>query len=93
VAKGTEVDGSGVYLLVLGDLGFADVVRAIHPAQEVLRREINPVLYSMEEFMRRVQNGDAFASELLATPKLLVTGDRNDLGKLTGDPAATSAQR
>ncbi len=93
VAKGTEVDGSGVDLLVLGDLGFADLVRAIHPAQEVLRREINTVLYSMEEFMRRVQNGDAFASELLATPKLLVTGDRDDLGKLTGDPAATSAQR
>ncbi|WP_282244470.1 nucleotidyltransferase domain-containing protein [Stenotrophomonas sp. PS02300] len=83
----------GSDLLVLGDLGFADLVRAIHPAQEVLRREINPVLYSMEEFMRRVQTGDAFATELLATPKLLVTGDKDDLGKLAGDPPASSAQR
>lgn len=93
VAKGTEVSGSDVDLLVLGDMGFADLVRAIHPAQEVLRREINPVLYSMEEFTRRVRTGDAFATELLATPKLLVIGDKDDVGELAGDPAASGAQR
>ncbi|WP_313343389.1 nucleotidyltransferase domain-containing protein [Stenotrophomonas sp.] len=92
VAKGTEVNGSDIDLLVLGDLRFVDLVRAIHPAQEVLRREINPVLYSKEEFMRRAQNGDAFATELLATPKLLVLGDKDDVGKLAGDPAASGAQ-
>ncbi|MBT2767853.1 nucleotidyltransferase domain-containing protein [Stenotrophomonas sp. ISL-67] len=93
MATGTEVNGSDVDLLVLGDLGFADLVRAIHPAQEVLHREINPVLYSVEEFMRRVQTGDAFATGLLAKPKLLVTGDKDDIGKLAGDPAAQGAQR
>jgi predicted nucleotidyltransferase len=92
VAQGTEVDRSDVDLLVLGDLGFADLVRAVHPPQEVLRREINPVLYSMDEFMRRVQNGDAFATELLAKPKLMLMGDKDDLGKLAGDPPAPGAR-
>jgi len=93
VAQGTELNGSDVDLLVLGDVGFTDLVRAIHPAQELLRREVNPVLYSVEEFARRLRAGDAFATELLAKPKLLVMGDRDDVGKLAGDPAIADAQR
>lgn len=91
MATGTEVDGSDIDLLVLGKLGFAELVRAIHPAQEILRREINPVLYSPEEFMRRIQAGDAFARELLAKPRLQVMGDKDDIGKLAGDPAIAGA--
>lgn len=87
VARGTEVSGSDVDLLVLGDVVFADLVRAIHPVQGVLRREINPVLYSRDEFTRRLMAGDAFATELLAKPKLLVLGNNDDVGKLAGDPA------
>lgn len=91
VATGTEVDGSDIDLLVLGELGFADLVRAIHPAQEILRREINPVLYSRGEFVRRLQAGDAFARELLTKPRLMVMGDGDDVGKLAGDPATAGA--
>jgi predicted nucleotidyltransferase len=91
LASGSEVRGSDVDLLVLGDVGFAELVRAIHPAQEVLGREVNPVLYSLDEFMRRVQIGDAFARDLITKPRLLVLGDKDDVGKLAGDPPASGA--
>ena len=91
VARGAEVAGSDVDLFVVGDAGFADVVRAIHPAQEELGREINPVVYSGTEFKRKLAAGDAFARQLLEGPVLMVMGDRNDIGEPAGDPPAAGA--
>jgi predicted nucleotidyltransferase len=88
VARGTEVAGSDVDLFVVGDAGFADVVRAIHPAQGELGREINPVVYSGTEFRRKLVAGDAFARQLLEGPVLMVMGDRDDIGEPAGDPPA-----
>ncbi|MEO6320631.1 MAG: nucleotidyltransferase domain-containing protein [Polaromonas sp.] len=89
VAKGTETAGSDVDVLVISDaLGFADVVKALYPAQAELAREINPVLYSSAEFQRRVQTGDPFALDIVNGPKLFLMGTDHDLGQLAGYPAA-----
>ncbi len=93
VARGTEGEGSDIDLLVLGDVGFADLVRAVNPLQESLRREINPVLYSPAEFRKRMESSDAFARELLDQPKLFVKGDKDDIAELVGDQAAAGTQR
>lgn len=88
VAGGSETAGSDVDLLVIGDMGFADVVRAVHPAQAALGREVNPVVYSAAELRRRMQAGDPFVANILANPKLFLTGTEHDLGQFAGDPAA-----
>ena len=87
MARGAETAGSDVDLLVLGEVGFADLVRALYPLHEELRREINPVLYSPKEFAQRARRGDAFARELLDKPKLWVKGTEHDLAELAGDQA------
>lgn len=88
VARGAGVSGSDIDLLVLGDVGFADLVRAVQPVQELLQREVNPVLYARGEFLRRLRAGDTFARELLSKPKLLVVGDMDDVEKIAGNPPA-----
>lgn len=88
VASGTETASSDVDVLVIGDLGFADVVRAIYPVQVELGREINPVVYSASEFQRRVQDKDTFVHELLAKPKIFLIGTDHDLSQLAGHSAA-----
>lgn len=93
VAQGTATDRSDIDLLVVGDVGFVDLVRALNPMQEALRREINPVLYSPAEFQERVESREAFARELLDKPKLFVKGNRDDIAKLVGDSAASSPRR
>lgn len=93
VARGTEGEGSDIDLLVLGDMGFADLVRAVSPLQDSLRREINPVLYSTAEFRARMESGDAFARELLDKPKLFVKGSKDDIAELVGDQTAAGAPR
>ena len=89
IARGEEHAGSDVDLLLIGDVGFADVVKALHPAQSILQREINPVIYNPDEFARRIQSGDAFAHEILEKPKLFIVGNADDLGKLAGDTQVT----
>lgn len=87
VARGTETAGSDIDLLVLGSVGFAELAQALYPLHELLRREVNPVLYSPQEFVERAQAGEAFARELLDKPKLWVKGADDDLAKLVGHPA------
>ena len=88
VASGSETVNSDIDLLVIGDIGFADVVCATHPAQAELGREINPVLYSAEEFKRRVDEQDPFVTGLLAKPKIFLIGSHHDLSQFAGHPQA-----
>lgn len=85
VARGEERAGSDVDVLLIGDIGFADAVKALHPAQERIGREINPVVMSADEFRRRAATGDGFLREVLANEKMFLIGDADELGKLAGD--------
>jgi len=93
VARGTASINSDVDVLVIGDIGFVEIVQALHPAQDALKREINPVVYAADEFVQRVRQGDGFAREILANPRLFLIGNEDDFAKLAGDtaPAAPSA--
>jgi DNA-binding transcriptional ArsR family regulator len=90
LARGEENARSDVDLLVIAETAFADVVKALHPAQESLQREINPVVYNAAEFARRVAGKDSFVANILTHPKLFVIGTEHDLAKLAGHPAPAS---
>jgi len=87
MARGTQSAGSDIDLLVLGDVGFAELVQALYPVQQLLQREINPVLYTSAEFRRRAQAGEAFIRQLLEKPDVFLKGDKDDLAELAGDQA------
>lgn len=91
VARGRDSANSDIDVLVLGEVGFTELVQALHPAQQALHREVNPVLYSPGEFAMRVQRGEAFARELLAKPKVFLIGSAHELGELAGDQAPADA--
>jgi predicted nucleotidyltransferase len=88
IASGTETAGSDVDVLIIANLGFSEVVRALYPVQAELGREINAVLYNAQEFTRRVQEQDPFALELLGKPKIFLMGTEHDLSELAGHSAA-----
>ena len=85
LARGEQNSNSDVDVMVVGELGFADAVRVFHPVQQTLQREINPVVYSLDEFRRRIISDDSFVLQVLAQPKLFIVGNENELGKLTQD--------
>ena len=88
MARGDAQPGSDVDLLLIGPSAFANVVKALYPAQETLQREINPVIYNAQEFAIRLAANEPFIRELLASPKLCVIGTEHDLGKLAGNSQA-----
>ncbi|MBS0339559.1 MAG: nucleotidyltransferase domain-containing protein, partial [Proteobacteria bacterium] len=79
--------------LVLGTVGFAALVQALFPLHAALGREINPVLYTPQEFADRAKRSDAFARDVLTKPKLFIKGEEHELAELAGDrtPARTHA--
>lgn len=87
MARGEAQAGSDVDVMLVGSLGFADAVRVLHPLQQTLQREINPVVYGPEEFRRKAAVGDAFLKQVLTQPKLFLIGNDDDLGKLAGHPS------
>ena len=88
MARGTPSAGSDVDVLILGKLSFALLAPAIFPLHASLGREVNPVLYTPEEFADRARRGDAFARDVLAKPKLFVKGGEHELAELVGDRTA-----
>ena len=81
-ADGTFRSGSDVDVLVVGAATFAVVVAALAPAQEALRREVNPTVYQPTEFATRLSEGNHFLTSVLERPMVLLTGDQDDLAEL-----------
>ena len=82
-ARGEQETNSDIDVMLVGDLSFADAVQNLHSSQAILQREINPVVYSMEEFKRRIENDDSFINEVLAKPKLFIIGADHELRQPT----------
>ncbi|MBC8504811.1 MAG: nucleotidyltransferase domain-containing protein [Chloroflexi bacterium] len=80
VASGQETSTSDIDLMVIGDVEFAEVVSALYPVQETLGREINPKIYSREEWIQMKQSNDAFVKAVLAKPVLDVIGGADEPG-------------
>lgn len=81
MGRGQERAGSDVDLIVIGDLGFAGVVKLLHTAQRVLGREINPKVYTLKEWTAKRATPDAFLRDVLAKPKIFVIGTEDELAK------------
>ena len=82
IARGAETRGSDIDIMVIGDVAFEEVVAALAPAQEKLRREVNPTVYGAAEFKRRLKSGDSFLRTVLKAEVVFLIGERYELGRL-----------
>jgi DNA-binding transcriptional ArsR family regulator len=80
--------GSDVDLMVIGDVGFAELVSTLAQAQNALGREINPTVYSAAEFRRKTASGHHFVQSVLKTPKIFLIGDAHEFGRLAAERLA-----
>lgn len=93
IARGEERAGSDLDLMVVGEVRFAEVVSALAPAQELLRREVNPSVYPALEFRRKRAAGEPFLRRVLADRKIFIIGGENDLGQSSAHRKAEGARR
>ncbi|WP_331344158.1 nucleotidyltransferase domain-containing protein [Cellvibrio sp. UBA7661] len=77
VASGKAGLHSDIDLLVVGSLGFSELVSSIYPCQSILGREINPKLYSPDEWSKALSENSVFIRELFEKPVIEIIGTRN----------------
>jgi predicted nucleotidyltransferase len=82
LARGRAGAESDIDLLVVGEVSFEDVVENVARAQDSLRREINPLVMSLEEFRGRISKGDHLLDTIQKSLFIPVIGDPHELGRL-----------
>ena len=91
VARSEEHAQSDIDLLVIGDVGLADLSSVLRTAEARLGPEVNVTSYSAAEFRRKAAANDHFLTEVLRGPKQFVKGDQRDVDDLIGKPRRSTA--
>jgi len=82
MATGAHKNTSDVDLMIIGQISFKEAVAALQSAQEKLGREVNPSVYSPQEFGKKVGEGHHFLRSVLTSPKIFLIGEDRELAKL-----------
>ena len=81
VAKRHDAAGSDIDLMVVSDsLTYAEIFSALEETANRLGRPVNPTVYSGKELARRINQGNAFTTRVLAQPKIWLIGSEGGLG-------------
>jgi predicted nucleotidyltransferase len=74
---------SDVDLMVIGSSGFGQVVDAIGAAQKHLGREINPTVYPINEWRKKMAQKHHFVTSVSKSSKIFIVGTADDLERIT----------
>ena len=80
VASGNESSSSDIDVLVVGNVKFQELVSALAPAAEALRREVNPKIYRPADFRARLSEREPFLKRVMAGPKIFLLGNADEFG-------------
>jgi predicted nucleotidyltransferase len=84
IAFGNERRSSDIDVMVVGAVSFGRVVSLLSPAEGQLRREVNPVVYPVTEFKKKVNDDHHFVKTVLEGQKIFLVGGESELAKLAG---------
>ena len=56
--------------MIIGKLKFSDAVLALSSAEEILRREVNPHVYSAREFRNKYNEREPYLVRVVQNPKI-----------------------
>jgi predicted nucleotidyltransferase len=86
VARAEELALSDVDIMIIGQLGLAELTPALRRAEARLGRPVNPTLYTREEFATKLQAEHHFLKTVLGGEKLFVLGDPHELAAIAYSP-------
>ena len=73
---------SDVDLLIIGGVKQQDVFKLLRPVEKSIKREINPVVWTLEELKKERNKG--FVKDIMKKDKLMLKGDKNDFQRIIG---------
>jgi hypothetical protein len=85
-AKEQEATADAIELLLIGEnTTYGELLSRMPVAERLLRRKVNPNLYSLPDFQRRVRERQGFILNVLEERKLFVLGDEAGLDAIVKD--------
>ena len=91
VARNEPKAGSDIDLFVVGPVSFGDVAETLSEAQSRLARDVNPTVYDLADFQRRLTKNEHFVTAVVQQPELFVIGSDHELDQLAGRRLARRA--
>lgn len=83
IAKSTDTATSDIDLMVIADdLSYTSLMESLMGLDVILRRPINPTMYSKGEFSKKVAEGNHFLTRILDQEKIMIIGTEKDVQKL-----------
>jgi predicted nucleotidyltransferase len=80
VAKGTDTAHSDIDLIVIGDeLSYSELYSALQNAESALRRKVNPLFLSPEDWRRRTSEKNSVVGKIRTLPKNFIIGSEQGL--------------
>ena len=80
VAKKEDTASSDIDLMLVSDtLTYGDAVLALQAATELLGRQVNPNIFTPQDFAKRLKEDGSFVSRVMAQPKVWLIGGEHDL--------------
>jgi predicted nucleotidyltransferase len=78
-ASGKEKSASDIDLMIIGDPKISILNEYLSRLEKKLRREINPTIYSADEYKLKKKAKAGFILEILKNPKIMLIGKEDDL--------------
>ncbi len=78
IAQGKERSASDIDLMIIGDLDFSEIVKELYEVQGTLGREINPKIYSEQEWRKLYIKKEGFIQEVLRRSIINIIGDGHE---------------
>ena len=89
MAKDKESATSDIDLVVVGDLGMRALSKLLSGVQEKMGREINPHVYSEEEFRKRIKAKDHFVTSVLKNKLKPIVGNVDEYRNLSQERSSS----
>ncbi|MCP8321847.1 MAG: nucleotidyltransferase domain-containing protein [archaeon] len=77
-ASGEETESSDIDLLIVGNLSEEEVLKAVSQVEKEVRREINYILWSEKEFLKRVKSKHHLLEDVAKKPMIMLVGDEDE---------------
>lgn len=84
IARQEERAGSDIDLMIIGDIELDDVLARLPEAETALGRAVNPTVYSIHEFKRKLEEGNHFLNAVLDGKKVFLIGNEDELREMAG---------
>lgn len=82
MASGEDTPASDIDLMVIGSIGLRALSAVLSDFRTRIGRELNPHVFTQDEFMKRWHDGEHFISNVLSTPRMFVKGTNDDFTQM-----------